>query len=277
MQSLATCEPARWPLRSLIIGDATRTEFRASVDLLNTLTEARFVAGLAHTAPCEAIVAESEEPDIVVLLSSRPGDFTHDSVEQLRQRAPLTRVIGLLGSWCEGEARTGHPWAAVPRVYWHQGPCWLARELSLLSGGQCGTLSLPLTATEEDRSSVPIPASQRTSTGRIGVVSPSIAMLEVISEACQALGYTVQPLPHHDHEAVGGLSAGIADQTTAAPDDLRQLVGSRPNLPWIALAGFPRAEDVARLQAAGAWRVLSKPLLLDDLRIALSDLPGSVH
>lgn len=92
-----------------------------------------------------------DEPDLCVLLASRPGEFSQAAVDRIRRAAPLARIVGLLGAWCEGEARSGHLWPAVPRIYWHRWQEWFQGELATLTAGRCGTLSLPLTTTDEER------------------------------------------------------------------------------------------------------------------------------
>ncbi len=90
-------------------------------------------------------------PELVVLAEPRGGQFNHSSLAALRKQAPLVRVWRMLGSWCEGESRSGHPPAACLATYWHQ---WEARFDSQLEierrGGNPGW-TLPLTATAEER------------------------------------------------------------------------------------------------------------------------------
>ena len=75
---------------------------------------------MAEAALCEGKVM----PDLIVIAQTFPGQFSHQAVERLRRLAPLARVVGLMGSWCDGEMRTGSPWPAVVRTYWRQ---WTAR------------------------------------------------------------------------------------------------------------------------------------------------------
>jgi CheY-like chemotaxis protein len=46
------------------------------------------------------------------------------------------------------------------------------------------------------------------------------------------------------------------------------------NAPAVALAAFPRVEDVAGLMAAGAAAVLAKPFDCDDLMLLVDRLTG---
>ncbi len=261
--------PACWPLRSLIMGDCARREFRDCLEVLAEQTVLQYASGTS----CAAI--GEEEPDLIVLLASRPGEYSHDFVESLRQQAPLARMIGLLGTWCEGEMRTGRPWPAVPRLYWHQGANWLKRELALLALGSAGALSLPLTATEEERLPQFSNAGKEQPGTQIEIFSRSPAMAEMLAEACQALGYGVCRRLGSGGAARAGIVAGIWEETLSSPAELARIAADDPGIPWIAVVGFPRLEDVLQLQAAGVAGILSKPLLLDDLRIALAPLATS--
>lgn len=71
----------------------------------------------------QAVVALDEgwgPLDLIVLAESRPGEYSATSIDELRACAPLARVWRLLGSWCEGEQRSGHPPAGCINTYWHQ-------------------------------------------------------------------------------------------------------------------------------------------------------------
>ena len=52
--------------------------------------------------------------DLVVLAQSRRDQFLEADVERLLTNFPSVPIVGLLGSWCEGESRSGRPF---PRNY----------------------------------------------------------------------------------------------------------------------------------------------------------------
>jgi len=104
----------------LLIGDTSRAEFqeaRATLAATSQLVEAR------DTATAGALLARGQVvPELIVLAQAYPGQFSEAEVKRLWRLAPLGRVIGLLGSWCEGESRSGRPWPGGIRLYWHQWP-----------------------------------------------------------------------------------------------------------------------------------------------------------
>ena len=86
-----------------------------------------------------------------MLAQARPGRFSEHDVARLKQCAPLARVLGLLGSWCEGETRTGTAWPAAGRCYWYQWPARFESELDRIGRGLCPAWGLPETASPEER------------------------------------------------------------------------------------------------------------------------------
>ena len=250
----------------LLVGNTDRREFRqarASLDASGRVLT-------AADADSAAGVLEDGEyvPDVTVVAQAFPGQFSAAQIDRLRRLAPLARVLALLGSWCEGEMRTGRPWPSVIRVYWHQ---WLPRwhqELSRLGRGLCPTWGLPVTATEEERllASATDPLPERE--GRIAIHSPRFEMEDWLSAACRRRGYATEWLQPHRPVRAEGTTAAIFDGTDGDGAELRQLVrlaALLPGVPILALLDFPRIEDQDRLLGCGAAAVLAKPLLVDDL------------
>jgi hypothetical protein len=272
--SIAGIKPARWPLNVLIVGDTTPVEFASCIA---QITAATTVTYLPAAEDVKGFSCENE-PDLIVLMAVRPGEYTDAAVERLRYVAPMARIVGLLGSWCEGEARTGHPWPAVPRIYWHRWQSWFDRELTLLAAGRCGTLSLPITAIEEERllHLAAIPAAGSNATRRkIVLHSPSREMTAMLAEFCCSMGMETASFDDCDSDAAPTI--GIFDIEAcheAALTELRHQAAKWPALRWILLMGFPRPEDHRRAKEAGAAIVVSKPLLLDELQGALAQIAG---
>jgi hypothetical protein len=265
--------PVGLPLRVWVLGDAGHEDFRACVEQIVARTEAT----LFPTWPDE--LARDSEPDLCVVLAARPGEFAPETIESLRHWAPLARVVGLLGSWCEGESRTGRPWTAVPRVYWHRWQAWFERELAAWENCECGTLSLPLTATEEERllhggalsgerGDIAVAVS-------VAIHSASREMAGMLVEACAALGYDARRYDVGDTSANEQPAIGIYDAATCEAgmiEELRELAAGSPSTYWLVLANFPRPDDERWLREAGATAVLSKPLVIDELCFALTRL-----
>ncbi len=135
-------------LQFLLVGDVQRTEFREAASCLERMAA---VEQARDVEAAQAVLDREYAPDAIVVAQSYPGEFSHEAVDRLRRAAPLARIIGLMGTWCEGDLRSGRPWPATARLYWHQWPARCRRQLRALAGGERCSFSLPSTATEEER------------------------------------------------------------------------------------------------------------------------------
>jgi len=281
-------------LSILVVGDTTRREFR---DAGACLGKWGSVAAFSDPDSAAAALVENHvSPDLLVVAQAFPGQFSHETIDRLRRLAPLARVLGLMGSWCEGEMRSGSPWPATVRTYWHHWPARGNRQLRRLATGQSCSWALPLTATDEERllgdvaqpSWSPMCAtawnkqcgrqtSERTllvpSSGTLVIRSLSREMADWLSAACRNRGLVTIWQRNSAFTDVEGAAAAIFDCTDLCDDQcdaMRRFAEALRPAPLIALLSFPRIEDHDRAVAAGASAVLSKPLLLEDLLEAVA-------
>ena len=249
----------------LLVGSTDRSEFREARAALDALGEV--TATTDAEAACLGLESGQLMPDVIVVAQAHPGQFSNEVVDRLQCSAPLVPVVGLLGSWCEGETRSGQPWSAV-RVYWHQWPAQAEQEIARLRAGTGSTWSLPVTASEEERLLLLAegPVSQRE--GLIAIWASEFAMHDWLQAACARHGYsTVWALPHRPVPAEG-VTAAVFDGNECRGEErasLEQLAAALGPAPIIALLDFPRVDGRNRALSAGARAVLSKPLLIDDL------------
>ena len=258
--------PADPPPTVLLVGSTQRREFREAGEAVDRLAE---VTRAVDVEAALTVLGEGRlAPEVIVVAQAYPGEFSPEAVDRLRRLAPLARVVGLLGSWCEGEMRTGEPWPAAIRLYWHQ---WLAqcdRELGRLLDGRCSSWVLPATATDEERLLAQDfrPPPQRD--GLIVIHARRFETHDWLSTACRRHGYSTAWLRPSEPIRVDGARAALFDATDGNPDETAQLTRlslELDHIPILALLDFPRVENRDRTLAAGAAAVLSKPLLLDDL------------
>ena len=266
----------------LLVGNTDRSEFRqARADIEG--------AGLVVAAPdvssALSILAKTEiEPGLIVLAQGYPGEFSPAEVDRLRRAAPLARVLGLLGSWCEGEIRTGHPWPGAIRVYWHQWQASFQREFHWLRGGETSTWSLPATASEEERL-LALPPLVPTTLRGDEAPSRSVkgghdepALVTISTPWFDSYDWLASACARRDYRAIWFRPRSVLPPCPVAiaifdaPDDPEQqraslelLVAATGSAPIVALADFPRARDRDRLLALGTAAVLSKPFLIADL------------
>ena len=252
-------------LSILLIGNTDRAEFaeaRAALAASGELTCVR------EMGTAEESLLAGLDPELIVFAQAYPGEFSHDEVDRLRRRAPLARLAGLLGSWCEGEMRTGKPWPGVPRVYWHQWPSRGQRQVRQLRQGRPSAWTTPITATEEERL---LADARRTSERRQGLAAVATRRAEMhdwLAEACRSRGLATAWLWPPRPTRIGGATLGIfdgGDLRHGEEEQLRQMAAMLRPAGVIALLDFPRLEDTHRALAAGAAAVLAKPVFLDDL------------
>ncbi|NLE37484.1 MAG: hypothetical protein GX621_05605 [Pirellulaceae bacterium] len=261
----------------LWLGDSSRNEFRearASLDRFGRVVECvRFADALA------VLDSPSFAPALIVLAQSYPGQFSTESVDRLRRAAPLARVVGLLGSWCEGEARTGRPWPAAIRIYWHQWPGQGRRELKSLAAGIGSAWSLPGTATEEERLIAGSRPARSRGEGLVAICTRRHEVHDWLAAACRSRGYATVQLRPDRPARIDGARAVLFDASTADDAEMAPLRRLRRDLgsavPILAMLDFPRVEDGDQALAAGASAILSKPLLLDDLFEHLDRFAGN--
>ena len=223
----------------------------------------RFTDAVSATA---ALAGDPISPHAIVLAQSYPGQFAAGAIERLRAAAPLARLIALLGSWCEGEPRSGRPLPGVVRVYWHEAavrfrrefPHWFCRE---------SVWPMPITATDEERllasTAEPLPKGN----GLVAIWSRRPEMAELLTDTCRSAGYATAWLHPRRPCRVQGASAAIFDGDSldaATTDELRRFARNASPSPLLVLLGAPRIQDVRAIGSLGGT-VLSKPFRVDEL------------
>lgn len=248
----------------LLIGDQTFHEFTecvawldAHADLTNVGTIADALARLAEAA-CNW--------DALIIAQARPGQFTQSEVEQLGRALPLTPLVALLGSCCEGETRSGKPWPGVVRIYWHQ---WLARAASELPSGRSPTTwHLPKTASDAERVDYALRSTPPTEAGLVAICTPDAALARALEQACKIAGYSTvwirDPAQGGPQESAATLWHWTGSDDLLATQ-IRAARRSWCHSPIIGLCGFPRYDQVAWAHRCGVAAIVSLPFLLPDL------------
>jgi hypothetical protein len=250
--------------RVLLTGDYRHPDFAAPRAFLAAEVELR-----------EALVDEpGSGSELIVLCQARPGQFSQEQVERLHASAPLARWLAILGSWCEGEQRSGRPWHGVERVYWYDA---VGRLQSLLNRDSPSPASRTLTLAEQIEHRAQ--RWPRAAAGATAVIAAQRRQdYEPLADICRVLGLTPRwertwqasgAAPTLLVVAIDDLFAGVSLKALAA------LSAAWPNAQRIALLNFPRRHEVHVLQQAGFQHVLGKPLLLADLLGCLSNTWGA--
>jgi hypothetical protein len=262
----------------LLIGNIERPEFQGVAEFMETLGQVHYFSeaesALKALEKCEIV------SNLTVIAQAFPGEFSQQAIDRLREASPLSRMIALLGSWCEGEQRSGQPWPTVIRMYWHHGLHTIRREIRLLAQGDCPSWGLPLTASDEERLLAATPTGRtgfqpagadRKSVlheGLIGIATSRYESFDWLSASCRHRGYATLWLRGTRYPVVEGFSAILLEGTDFRGmefQNLREITKRYPQARRIAIMDFPRIEDHHRLRQAGAAAVLSKPFSVEDL------------
>ncbi|MGD9722612.1 MAG: hypothetical protein AB7O59_14870 [Pirellulales bacterium] len=252
---------------SLLVLDAPRAD--GAFEGGSALFDAAESVAVDRVADLPAAAARLEQRansyDLVVLCQRYPGSISELEIDDLRRRAPLTRFWRMLGSWCEGEQRTGRPPAGCLGTYWHQASR-LGRELAAARQGWVPIWAQPVTATAEERALAALNVRRPDRGNRITVCAEHAQAAAALAEACAAGGYLPQIAPQ---QAALLAPAAIVWDTTAEkaadPACVAKLRHHAGNAPLIALVGFPRPGDMAAAARAGVATVVSKPFFIQDL------------
>jgi hypothetical protein len=256
-----------------LIGDAEHSDFLAAVELLSATA---LVQRFMDVAQAGERISPEPIPDLIVLAASRPGVVHAGDVEQLRRRAPLAGMVSLLGSWCEGETRTGRPAKGVLRSYWYDFPNWWRRQLALCAVGYCPDWAQPATADWHGLSADAIERSTNLGGGLIVLQTTCWETGDALSDVLRAAGYATAWFGGRA-PSVRGAVAGIWEGRQLNAPELGELSGfcrrlAKDNAPVMALADFPRRDRCAVAYRAGAVAVMGKPWLNVDLLFTLERL-----
>ena len=240
--------------RVLLVGDLDAPELAPAVSWLS----AQFSREATPPPPTRPSV-----PEAIVICQSRPGHVGRKRVDEFHRDYPHSRLIALLGPWCEGEVRAAKPLLGVTRIYWHQWRSRLPRELQHESSDAS---SLPRTGTEVDLL-VSRPAPRRAERpALIGVVARRQLDYEAIAWVLAAGG-------HHGVWILADRAPPVlAVDLVVIDGDLRSVPRPLRSSPAILLADFPRPGETAAAGGLAKLEVLAKPYSMADLLDRVSAL-----
>ena len=133
-------------IRTLVTGDFKAEEFSRVFENNKSLKAVE----LSELLQADSSFDKNASPDLIVLCQSRRGTVLPAANEQLISMFPLAARVVLLGSYCEGERRSGKPLEGWHRRFWYQWPAFFGLfEFALLEGID-HPCQLPSTASASD-------------------------------------------------------------------------------------------------------------------------------
>lgn len=224
-------------------------------------------------------------PELVLLAQPRPGTSDQAQLETLRSLAPLTRVVIIAGTWCEGELRTGQPSTGVVRLYWYEFAPWWRAAVAEWQTNQTPVWSEPLDDVRAGQQTTIIKLRERdhvvpSKAAIIAVDAIDFALFETLAAVLAPYGWRCEWQPRHRPELVQPTQpvAAIWDGGQLSDGELASLVSFAARVhdgnavaPVIVLLDFPRVEHLEAARA-GAAVVLGKPYRIAHLANELDRL-----
>jgi hypothetical protein len=247
------------------VGEINHPDFREAIDLLRS--ESRLLSSL------------ETRPELIVVAQSRPDAICNDDLNQFRRASPLAGIVALLGSWCEGETRTGRPWPGVQRLYWYEFPAWWRRQLQLRAANRCPDWARPAIQSPRQHA----PSFPRSRSGLVVLRTPLRDNADALADALNKAGHSTAWQRYDRVRAyTRGALAGIWDGGQLSDAETADLASfctqmSRDGAPVVALLDFPRRDRVDQAYKGGAVAVLGKPYLNSDLISTLEAIAASSH
>jgi hypothetical protein len=257
----------------LFVGDSRHCEFASAIAWLGEHAHLQLAENAGEAEKLLAIA--SAAPRLIVLAQARPGQIRADHVERLCRQAPLARLVALLGSWCEGETRSGRPWPGVPRFYWYELVPRLSQLLSPEGGTSAAIWSLPRSATDAERMLAATVSARQAPRGAAAIFARRHDTFAALAEACDLAGLAAVWARPATGLTMRGASLALWDSSGWGPHEaaqLAQFVNFFRPAPTLALLDFPRLSEQDQAFAAGAGAVISKPFLLECLLAQLEVL-----
>ncbi len=249
------------PITVLLVGPLDRDDFLPVAQAV----EGR--PGVFRTQIGGAVGHDATRPrlgfDLIVLLQAYPYAFSAQDVAHWRTAAPDSRIWAVLGSWCEGETRTGTPLPDCERIRADQFPARLA------------TLDVPDTAAMTGPASDSTDMQRPTASFRrnddqpplVVVVGSRIASCQATADLLHEFGCRCIAVHCEEHTRVSSPVAALIYEDSGAEQARRELPRLQRQFPadvHVALVDFPRHQEIRRFATAG-FHVLGKPLVVDDL------------
>lgn len=247
-----------------VIGDLSHPDFRDAAELLYA----------------EAQLVKSAEQlfELLLVAQSRPGVIDVATIDALRRAAPLAGIVALVGSWCEGETRTGRPWPGIERLHWYEFPSWWQRQMVVRAGGGCPDWLRQGGSRHQTPNAINRIRGTGSPANQAGLVVLRAAHRDTANTlsddfrqanyatAWQAQGRSTSSI----HGAIAGVWEGgqLSDEEA---EDLSQFCRqlALDGAPVVALLDFPRRDCVDRAKQLGVAAVLGKPWRNADLLATL--------
>ncbi len=212
--------------------------------------------------------------DLVIIAQSRRDQFELEVIENIQSRFGQSPIVAVLGSWCEGEMRSGHPWPGVIRIYWHQ---WAGRYEAFTQQMESHGISswhVPRTSSRADRILASHSLDSNSEIKWIGISAWTRTQFEMVHDAVESFDWESRWVERCVWDATSAqLLNPICIEADSLTPELEQRIAwlrsEYPSAGFVMILNFPRINDVEDLAKMGIAHVVSKPFELNDLQAAI--------
>lgn len=257
------------PAAALLVGNWQTPEFAAAIGQISDSPDWASVSDIVEAI--RLLEGCQEPPELILIGQPLPGIVSQQTVDQLQQLVPLSRIIVVSGSWCEGELRTGTPASGIVRLYWYELASWWQAAERRRSTAARPLWSAPLDHAQAGRWSVSgsdliKPGNRLT----VQIDAEHFATFDALATSLTPFGATSTWT--RKEPANTATNAGIWDGGQLSKNELIRLTlfCKQINGPVVALLDFPRVEHLRQARAAGASKVLGKPYIVEEVLAAIS-------
>ena len=212
--------------------------------------------------------------DLVVIAQARRGQHSADEVQHLQTIFATTPIVALLGSWCEGESRSGTPWPGVPRVYWHQWEGQYQKFASQLEQQEITDWHAARTSTAADRVLKSKTDVSPNSVNCVAVSAWTNQQHAMVADAINSFGWTSCWVERAvwNSETSSAVDAIVIEADSWNADlanRIKWVQRQVANAPMVLILNYPRPNELEVIKAAGISEVVSKPFELNQLKTAI--------
>ena len=235
----------------------------------------QFLKQGADTSP-----VSGAEPDFVLVMKGFGGEFAEETVREIKRELPITPILTILGSWCEGEARTGVPLNGVHNVMWYDFLSMAPLEFQAAALGFPTVWALPegawpdaMETLAQRRDRVLLPERERRPC-RMWIETDDFEQFRLLRDVFRTCFETevfgrfagCQPA---DLGASDFLVCDFPDFTPATQARFLELRTRFPAACSLAFLEFPRAHEWRWIHEHGGMKVFPKPFRIQDLQYFL--------
>ncbi len=251
------------------VGDGERPEFAAALAALRRHAKVTTAADMTEVALDES----TENCAGIVIAQAFAGQFRARCLAALRHRFQPAPVVVIVGSFTEGERRSGDPLGAALRMPWAQAATILDRELRRLCSGACPSWGFGETLTDDERAVLrPTPPFGASNSSNRSAL-PAGTTLQISSPDPATAAWLAALTCTWGAAATAGNSStaprailwATPSHDITAQCRLQSLAKQFPGTPIVALANFPRPHLLDAWRRLGVAEHCALPVDCDDL------------